>query len=465
MSTETRDAVLPREGEGVRPDPRAGRRWLVVAAGGSVFFMAMLDSSIVSVALPVIGGKLHVQPSAAQWAVVGYLLALVSLIVPSGRWLDRVGRRTALLFGTGGFALSSLACALSRDVGELVAARLVQGAFGAALFAVVPAIVAAAVPAEKRGRGMGVLAMFGPLGALCGPIAGGLLVSAFGWQSIFLVNLPISVGAMALAVAAMPAGGRLTPPGLSWLLEVVLFGGATTGVMLALTFAPSDGAVWLAPLAPAAVFLWLWTRLPTSGRVVSAVRGRALAPLLGMRFLMLTAVAVAPFLVPFFLQGQLHKSSTTVGLTLLPMTAAMVVVGPFGGGLADRYGMRRVSTAGSIVALAALLSLTPLGTGWSPVQVGWRLAVLGLGLALFSGPNQAECLSAVKQELSGVASATSGLAQNLGFAFGPAVAAAAWALNGYRLSGMRVAFVAAAACAGLALAIALVSARPRRRTA
>jgi MFS family permease len=201
-------------------------RWLVVTAGGCVFFMAMLDSSIVGVALPAIGDTLHAVPAVTQWAVLGYLLALVALIVPTGRWLDDVPKRAALLTGTAGFAIASVAAGFAPDVGVLVAARIVQGCFGAMLFALVPALVATSVRPGERARAMGLLGVFGPLGAVSGPVIGGLLVGRFGWPAIFLVNVPVSAVVVGLTLLAMPGAGRMRLPDRSWLLEVVLFGGA-----------------------------------------------------------------------------------------------------------------------------------------------------------------------------------------------------------------------------------------------
>jgi MFS transporter, DHA2 family, multidrug resistance protein len=430
-------------------------RWWVVVAGGCAFFMAMLDSSIVGVALPFIGAALHATPASTQWAVLGYLLALVALIVPTGRWLDGVGRRAAMLTGTAGFAVTSVAAGLAPSVGVLVAARVAQGCFGALLFALVPALVATAVRPEERSRAMGFLGVFGPLGAVSGPVVGGFLVGRFGWPAIFLVNVPISVVVAGLTVLAVPAGARVRLPGRRWLTEVVLFGGAVLCVMLAVTFGPGADPRWFLLVVPAAPLVALWSRLPASGPVLAALRVRGNPALVVSRCLVLTSACVPPFLVPYFLQREAHQPATVVGATLLGMTVAMVVCGPAGGYLADRYGAHRVSLVGVAVLATGVGLLTGLEPAWTPLQLAWRLVLVGAGLALFSAPNQALLVGAAPAGLTGAASAVSGLAQNLGFAFGPALASGVWALSGYHLTGMRVGFGAATVCALVAIAAGL----------
>jgi MFS family permease len=143
--------------------PVLRNRWLVVGAAAVAIFMAMLDASIVNVALPVITDDLGVGPDRSQWVVLGYLLAVAAVGLPAGQWLDSVGRRSALVFAVGGFAVSSAAAAVAPGFGCLIAARVVQGAFGAMILALVPALVARAVPANERGRAIGVVATVGPL--------------------------------------------------------------------------------------------------------------------------------------------------------------------------------------------------------------------------------------------------------------------------------------------------------------
>jgi MFS family permease len=145
------------------------KRWVVVGAADAAIFMAMLDASIVNVALPTIGADLGVGPDQAQWVVLAYLLAVASIVLPTGRWLDTVGRRSALMFGVGGFAVSSAVAAAAPSFAWLIGARVAEGAFGAVILALVPVVVAGAVSACERGRAIGIVATVGPLGSVARP--------------------------------------------------------------------------------------------------------------------------------------------------------------------------------------------------------------------------------------------------------------------------------------------------------
>src|SRR5687767_4466258 len=144
-----------------RPRPPAAPtrdRWWLVAALGLAVFMAMLDMSIVNVALPGIEREFSTRTSVTEWIVLGYMLPLVALTLPSGRWLDRIGKRAALVLSVTGFAAASVAAGLSPGIGWLIGARVVQGAFGAILFALTPALATTAVGPHARGRAMGIVA-------------------------------------------------------------------------------------------------------------------------------------------------------------------------------------------------------------------------------------------------------------------------------------------------------------------
>ncbi|MGE7433385.1 MFS transporter [Kitasatospora sp. NPDC001175] len=151
---------------------------MVVA--GLLSFVAMPDMNIVNLAVSSLSHGFRVAVETAQWAVLGYQLPVVALLLPAGQWLDRTGLRPALLCATCGFALGSAASAAAPSALWLIAARMVQGAFGAVLFVLMPVLAARSVRPELRGRAMSVPATLGPLGAVTGPALGGLLLDHFG---------------------------------------------------------------------------------------------------------------------------------------------------------------------------------------------------------------------------------------------------------------------------------------------
>jgi MFS family permease len=413
-------------------------RWVVVGAAAVAIFMAMLDASIVNVALPPIGDDLRVDPCRSQWFVLGYLLAVAAMVLPSGRWLDSVGRRSALVFAIVGFAISSGLAAAAPGFTTLIAARVIQGVFGAVILALVPALVAGAVSANERGRAIGVVATVGPLGAVCGPALGGLLVAQLGWRSIFLVNLPISAAVVAVAVASMDSDEGLRAPGRDSAVPAALLGAAVLAVMLAFSQAATGSVAWLLLLGPAGAFTTAWCTRPASRPIVDVLRRPTIGSALVALALIAAATSALQFLAPFYLERVLGQSSTTTGMVVLAFPAAMALCGLVAGAVADRVGPRRVAVAGAVVLGVGLALTLPLRPDWQPLDLAWRLAVVGIGLGLFNGPNQTAIIAGAAVGEQATASAASGLARSLAFSGGPLLATTAWAASGYHASGMRV---------------------------
>jgi MFS family permease len=421
-------------------------RWLVVGAAAVAIFLAMLDASIVNVALPAIGGDLGVDPARSQWVVLGYLLAVAAVVLPAGRWLDSVGRRSALVFAIVGFAVSSALAGAAPDFASLIAARVIQGVFGAVILALVPALVAGAVSPSERGRAIGVVATVGPLGSVCGPPLGGLLVAAVGWRSIFVVNLPVTAALLVLVLATMDRDQRLRLPGREWLAQAALLGSAVLAAMLALSRAASGTPAWLLLLAPAGALTAAWCARPASRPIVAVLRRPAVGSALVALTLIAAATSALQFLAPFYLQRVLGQTPTTTGLVILAFPAAMAACGLIAGAAADRIGPRRVAVAGALVLGVGLALTLPLKPDWDPLDLAWRLGVVGIGVGLFNGPNQTAIIAGAAAGERATASAASGLARSLAFSGGPLLATTAWAASGYQAAGMRI---------GLGLAFAL----------
>ncbi|WP_433465134.1 MFS transporter [Spirillospora sp. CA-128828] len=435
-------------------------RWWPVIGSGLVVFMATLDTSIVAVALPALERDFGVRTAAAEWVVLGYLLPLIALTLPAGRWLDRAGPRSALLLAVTGFTLSSLAAGLAPALGWLVAARVAQGGFAAILFAVIPSIVIRAAGPELAGRASSLVMTLGPLGAVSGPPLGGLIVQAWGWPWIFYINIPAGILVTVIALTGL-ARDTLRPPGRAFLAETGLLAAATAAVLLALSLAASHGPIWLVLAAAAVPPLVAWWRTRTSEPVRSLMRGpRAAAP---VEAIMCNALVISlvEFLAPFYLQRTLQLSPVATATAILALPVAMVAAGPLGGLLGDRWGASRTALLGAGITILGVLLLVPAGSGWHASDMSWRLAVLGAGTGLFAGPSFAMLMSSAPESLQGTAGAAQSLARQLGFSLGPAMATTIWALSDYTLTGMRFAFAAAAA-SGLAAFLCLrFSGRPR----
>ncbi|MFF7366709.1 MFS transporter [Streptomyces tricolor] len=347
---------------GPGPDRPGGDRWLPVAVAGLLSFVAMLDMNIVNVALADIADGLHVSAATAQWAVLGYQLPVVALLLPAGRWLDGTGTRAAVLAATAGFGLSSALAAAAPWAPWLIAARLAQGACGAVLFVLMPVLALGSVRPGMRGRAMSVPATLGPLGAVTGPAVGGLLLDHLGWRAVFLVKLPVCALALALAWRALPRDGGLRPPDRRSVADALLVASGVAVLLLALTLA-ADGPAW--PLLAVAALppLWWWLRGP-GGRPVTGVLSaagllRAHAAVLALA----AGFAAMHYVVALHLQRDADVSATTTGLTLLAFPLGMAVAGPLGGRLADLPRSGRRPRASAPARLAGLLRSRPRPRG------------------------------------------------------------------------------------------------------
>ncbi|MER6738285.1 MFS transporter [Streptomyces puniciscabiei] len=442
--------------------PPAGEdRWPLVAVAGLLSFVAMLDMNIVNVALADIAAGLHVSAATAQWAVLGYQLPVTALLLPVGRRLDGVGVRSAVLTATAGFALCSALAAAAPWASWLIAARLAQGACGAALFVLMPVLALRSVRPELRGRAMSVPATLGPLGAVTGPAVGGLLLDHLGWRAVFLVKIPVCLLALVMAMRVrppegsrewgrpVPADGALRPPERGPASDALLVGAAVAALLLALTLAPGNPG-WLVLGLAAGPPLWWWLRGPGGRPVAGVLRATGLFPAHTAVLALAAGFSAMHYVVALHLQRDAGVSATTTGLTVLAFPLGMGLAGPLGGRLADLTGARPVAVTGAALTTVGLLLLVPPAQDWSPPQVAWRLALAGVGMGLNGGPTQALVMSAAPPDRTGTVGSSVQLARSLGFALGPALATAAWGLAGGE-DGVTAGLALAAVAAGLAV--------------
>ncbi|WP_254068369.1 MFS transporter [Streptomyces sp. TM32] len=438
-------------------------RWSLVVAAGVLAFVAMLDMNIVNVALADLADGLHVSTATAQWAVLGYQLPVVALLLPVGRWLDGGGLRSAVLAATCGFGLCSALAAAAPWMAWLIVARLMQGACGAVLFVLMPVLAIRSVRPELRGRAMSVPATLGPLGAVTGPAVGGLLLDHWGWWSVFLVKIPFCVLALVIVWRAMPRDGGLRRPDLRLVGDALLVAAGVAVLLLALTLAVGRPS-WLVLAGAAVPTLWWWLRGPGGRPAAGLLRSAGLFRAHGAVLALATGFAAMHYVVALHLQRDDGVSATTTGLTVLAFPLGMGLAGPLGGRLADLapargsarraggtpIGARPVAVAGAALTAAGLLLLVPLGDGWSPPDVAWRLALAGVGMGLNGGPTQALVMSAVPPDRAATVGSTVQFARSLGFTLGPALATAAWGPVGSG-AGVRAGLVLAATAACLAV--------------
>jgi EmrB/QacA subfamily drug resistance transporter len=390
---------------------RAGR-W-VVAATVLGSGMAAVDATVVGIALPTIGREFDATVNQLQWVVNGYTLALAALLLVGGSLGDRLGRRRVFAFGILWFTVASAACALAPGPRVLITLRVLQGVGGALLTPGSLAILQASFREEDRGQAIGAWTGLGGVASAIGPFVGGWLVAAASWRWIFLVNVPVGVCILLLALRHVPesrdesAAGRVDVPGA---VLVVL---ALTGVTYGLTEGPATG--WARPgpvvallvgVAAACAFVVVERRTTTPLLPPGLFASRQFSVTTAVTFVVYGALGGVLFLLPVVLQVVGGYSPLASGIALLPLTVVMLLLSSTSGRVASRIGPRLQMAVGPLVVGAglALLARVPSDpdyvTGVLPAVL-----VFGLGLAVTVAPLTATALGSAPAAHAGIASA------------------------------------------------------------
>jgi EmrB/QacA subfamily drug resistance transporter len=390
-------------------DP-AGRWVLLATVLGSS--LAFIDATVVNIALPAIGRDLHSSAAGLQWTVNGYALSLAALILLGGSLGDRLGRKRVFLIGVAWFAVASLLCGLAPGVGWLIAARVLQGIGGALLTPGSLAILESSFAHEDRSRAIGAWSGLAGVGGALGPFLGGWLVELGSWRLIFLINVPVALIVLWVAVRHVPesrdpgATGRLDVTGV--LTGAAGLAGLTYGFTAWPARGPGDPAVLLGlavGVAGLAAFLRTEHRSSHPMMPLGIFRTRAFTGANLVTFLVYAANGGVFFLVVVNLQVVAGFSPLVSGVALLPVTLLMLTLSARSGALGQRIGPRIPMTAGPLVCAAALVLLSFVGPGASY----WRdvlpaVIVFGLGLSLLVAPLTSTALGALDDARAGIAS-------------------------------------------------------------
>jgi EmrB/QacA subfamily drug resistance transporter len=379
--------------------------------------MALLDSTVVNVALPTIGRQLGASLAGLQWTLDAYTLTLAGLILLGGALGDRVGRRRVFLIGVIWFAVASALCGGAPSIGVLIAARALQGIGGALLTPGSLAIIQASFAEDDRPRAVGAWSGLGGVAGAIGPLLGGWLVPAAGWRWVFLLNLPLAAIVIVVSLRHVPESADPSAHGRFDVAGAALAAATLAGVSYALIEAAGGGSA-----AGPVIAAVLGAAAAAGFIVVERRRGRAGSPVPPMLPLdvfgsrQFTAVNVVTFAVYaafggffflFVLQLQLVAgfSPLAAGAALLPVTVLMLLLSSRSGSLAQKIGPRWPMTAGTALCAAGLLLATRVGPHTSyPADVLPSAIVFGLGLSLTVAPLTATVLASADVRHAGVAS-------------------------------------------------------------
>ena len=454
--------MSPRDSSG-RAKSRADPRWTLVTCvlASSLSFV---EGSVLSVALPAIKASYGAGARDVQWVVNAYLLPLSALLLLGGALGDHFGRRRLLVIGTSIFAVTSLVCALAPSLPILLGARAAQGIGAALLLPNSLALLNAAFQGEKRGQAVGIWAAAGAAAAAIAPLIGGWLVASVGWPAIFYINLPLALGAIALALKFVnesrdPGAGRTDYPG------AILATGGLGGVTYALTLWSAGGkwtAAAIAALALGTAFLlaFLFAEHRRGDRAMmplSLFAGRCFSGLNLLTFLLYGAFAAAMLLIPYVLITSGGYSPVEAGLAMLPLPVLMTAASPKMGSLAARIGPRIPLTAGPLVVGAGMIVswlMQPDSGYWASTFP--TILVMALGMTIAVAPLTSSVLGSVEEQHVAMASGFNSAVARTGGLIATALLGAVLGTKGAELfAGFHAAMTVSAVVAAAASLVAL----------
>ena len=416
--------VEPRRPQAIREQPHA--HWFAVAAVCVGAFMGQLDASIVTVALPTLQHTFDASVGAVTWVGLSYLVVLVATVTAVGRIADMWGRKLLYVYGFLIFTLASALCGLAPGLGWLCGFRGLQAVGAAMLQANSLAIIVLVVPTRLLGRAIGFQGAAQALGLALGPTVGGLLLAAWGWRLIFFVNVPFGLfGAVAAVLLVPRSRNLLARVRFDWTGLGVFFP-ATVALLSAISFGATLGwgsalivLLFACALGLGAWFVWHERRTADPMLDLSLFRSvqfsTGIASGMGSYLVMFGVL----LLVPFYLERGVGLGTARSGLELMAFPLAFGVVAPLAGRVADRVGARPLCVTGMGLVCASLLLL-----GATRPPVGWFLALLacvGVGMGLFTSPNNASIMGAAPESHAGMASGVLNMTRGLGTALGLAV--------------------------------------------
>jgi EmrB/QacA subfamily drug resistance transporter len=404
------------------------RKWWTLLAVSVATFMLLLDITVVNVALPSIREDLGASFTDLQWVVDAYALTLAALVLTAGSLADRLGRRRLFAAGLAIFSLASLLCALAPDPTFLNVARALQGVGGAVMFAVSLALIAQEFTAgRERGMAMGLYGGTIGMAVAIGPLVGGALTDSLGWESIFYLNVPI--GLLAIAVTYLKVRESRDPHAtrIDW-AGVGTFSGALFLLVLALVRGNDEGwgsspiiALFAGSAALLVAFLGVERRVAEPMLPLGLFRRPAFTGVQLAAFAVSGSLFALFLYLTLYLQNYLGLSPLEAGVRYLPITLASFVAAPIAGALLSRVPARLMMSVGLAVGGVGLLLMSGIGAGdeWTTLLGGFLVAGAGVGLL---NPVIADvAVSVVPKEQSGMAAGINDTFRQVGVAVGIAV--------------------------------------------
>lgn len=414
--------------------------------------MAVLDSSLVSVALPTIGHDLSASPAATIWIVNSYQIAITISLLPLAALGDIVGYKRVYWWGLAVFTFASFACATSHTLAALACARVIQGFGAAGIMSVNIALVRFIYPKAKLGVGVGYASLIVAASSAAGPSVASAILLLAHWQWLFLVNVPLGIIALIVGARALPAtpmsGKSLGKASVA--LNAITFGLLIAGLTtLSDRHSPHAGiAMITASLIAGTAFVICERRVAEPILPLDLLAKPVFSLSMATSICSFAAQTMAFLALPFYFEKTLGHSEATTGLLMTPWPLMTALVAPIAGRLSDRFPAERIGTAGLALLGTGLASMHWLSDVPSAFDIAWRLALCGLGFGLFQSPNNRVIMNSAPRERSGSASGIQSMGRLLGQSIGAVVVAvvfgnvAAYQADTITLIGAALAWVA-----------------------
>ncbi|MDP9728260.1 DHA2 family efflux MFS transporter permease subunit [Alicyclobacillus tolerans] len=351
-------------------------KWSILAAVTLVSFITNVDATIVVIGLPRLMSGLHISVVTGLWTITSYIITSTVFLLPAGRWSDLIGTKKIFIAGLAIFTVATFLCGIANSGSALIVYRFIQGTGAALALATATPIIVKAFPANELGKALGINSTSWVIGSIVGPVAGGALINAFGWRSIFFVTIPFAIIGMIAAMIVLRADVSPKQQVKSDWLGMITFGLGLVGLLVSLSEGQSWGWLSLRTLGLFVLtlvlfisFVWIELRVKAPLFNLSLVKHRHYSAGLGVTFSYSIGYFATTFLLTLYLQGALRLSPLSAGLLLIPLSAPQLVMGPLGGAAADRFGPARLVLVGVFFLGLGVYFLGSLGPQLSVMAI------------------------------------------------------------------------------------------------
>ena len=387
--------------------------------------MSAIDITIVNVAMPTLKNTFGVSMAVIEWIAMAYMLTLTIFLPLFGRLADIYGRSTLYTLGFVVFSGGSLLCGISETATFMIVSRVIQALGAGLLQANSIALITHVFPAKERGKAIGIQGAVQAIAMAVGPLVGGILIASTGWRTIFFINIPIGVFATLAALCTLPTDERIREKQKVDYLGAVFFASGLGLIILAVNEAVKFGwgshIIIIYLLSGIALLsLFIITEIKSEHPLIDLKLFKTPTFLLGNLTGMLSyyVLFAVMFLVPFYLQNVLGYNVAFTGSLLTYLLLAMAVVAPVSGYISDKHGPRIMATSGMLISAVACFTLMLLGQSAQPSWLVIVLPLFGVGMGLFTPPNNSAIMGSIPMEKLGVAGGVLNMMRSLGLIFG-----------------------------------------------